>query len=177
MAGIVSVQANSNDSIQSTQMESKKPAKTHKKAKNEKAEPTKAVAEKASVPKEEDSMGSRALTIGKWAVGIVAALLILFAFFHVLLWGIVLGLTIGALGYLIGSGFVSWGFWGAILGIPAGIIHAFSSRNRRGSYYSSCPSEPMAINPANGLPMVGGTTTGFDVSGNVYGTDNNTFNH
>ena len=35
--------------------------------------------------------------------------------------------------------------------------------------YASVTPAPMAINPATGLPMVGGTTAGVDVAGNPYG--------
>lgn len=34
-----------------------------------------------------------------------------------------------------------------------------------------------AINPATGLPMVSGSTAGFDVGGNLYGIDNHAFDN
>jgi hypothetical protein len=127
----------------------------------------------------------RAVTVLEWGGGIVA-LLLAFASLRYIWWWI----AGGALGYIFGS----WEL-GLFLGGCVAVVHLLISTSRSGgrkvifsealdatqTEQFSCNSangmlDHMAINPANGSPMVGGMA-GLDAHGNSYGTKVNDSNH
>jgi hypothetical protein len=113
------------------------------------------------------------VTALEWIGGIAGVLLVLRSFEYVIWW------IVGAvLGYILGD----WGV-GLMLGIICAVIHLVVNYFRRShgtTYVHFQPSaqdeaggvELPAINPANGLPMVGGQG-GMDMHGNSYGSNLN----
>jgi hypothetical protein len=127
----------------------------------------------ASVATPDDTLKSSLVTALEWIGGIAGVLLVLRSFEYVIWW------IVGAvLGYILGD----WGV-GLMLGIICAVIHLVVNYFRRShgtTYVHFQPSaqdeaggvELPAINPANGLPMVGGQG-GMDMHGNSYGSNLN----
>ena len=67
------------------------------------------------------------------------------------------------------------GFWSTV-GSLFGIDDSGSVSGSGSGFSSTDFHEDMAVNPATGLPMVGGTG-GVDVHGNPYGSDMNEHHH
>lgn len=132
-----------------------------------------AAASAASSTAPDDTVKSRIITALEWIGGIAGVLLVLRSFEYVIWW--IVG---GVLGYILGN----WAV-GLMLGIICAVLHLLVNYFRRSSSVTVVhfqPSgqneagvaEPPAINPANGLPMMGGQT-GVDVHGNPYGSNLN----
>lgn len=132
-----------------------------------------AAASAASSVAPDDTVKNRLITALEWIGGIAGVLLVLRSFEYVIWW-----MVGGVLGYILGN----WAI-GLMLGIICAVIHLavnFFRRSSRTTVVYLQPSgqdeagvaEPPAINPANGLPMVGGQG-GVDVHGNSYGSNLN----
>jgi len=73
--------------------------------------------------------------------------------------------------FLAGLTYLAFGsILAAILGGTIGVAISFSDIQPGGGS-TSFNSDQNVVNPANGLPMIGGTS-GVDVQGNHYGTNN-----
>jgi len=144
----------------------------------------------AAVPAEEPNdetrarnvavLRGRAVTVLEWGGGIVALLLAWASLRYIWWW-----IAGGALGYILGG----WEI-GLFLGGCVAVVHLLVSGANRGGrtvgvatpdgtqpeQMSSNPAsgalDYMAINPANGSPMIGGQT-GVDAHGNSYGSNIN----
>jgi len=120
----------------------------------------------------------RILEVLKWVGILIGVYLFFVSLPYLLLWG-----GIGAVaGYILGDWSVGM-FFGVIIGLIHYLIQA-ATRSKRGtvtiltsspynqSNSTNFPDNSLAINPANGLPMVGGQS-GIDIHGNTYGSNFN----
>jgi hypothetical protein len=120
----------------------------------------------------------RTVEVVKWIAIALCAILALFSLNY--FWWWIIG---GIVGYVLGNG--PWGVLaGAVVASLHFLINYFQSRNLTyvidgsgsgsGSTYDM--NDPMAINPANGLPMIGGQG-GIDIHGNTFGSNFNDPHH
>lgn len=125
-------------------------------------------------------MIERTVEVVKWLAIALCAIVAFFSLSY--FWWWIIG---GSLGYVLGNGALGLLVGAAVASLHFLIVYFQSPNltyvsdgfdsNDSGSTYDM--NDPMAINPANGLPMIGGQG-GIDIHGNTYGSSfNDPFRH
>jgi hypothetical protein len=124
-------------------------------------------------------MIERTVEVVKWLAIALCAIVALFSLSY--FWWWIIG---GSLGYVLGNGALGLLVGAAVASLHFLIVYFQSPNliyvsdgfdsNDSGSTYDM--NDPMAVNPANGLPMIGGQG-GIDIHGNTYGSSFNDHHH